>query len=74
LQIKPLSSIKDIKKNYKKLSRLLHSDLGGDDEMMKELNWAYKILIDYVENYKFSFSEDEISRQYPGEFIKKFRI
>ncbi len=41
---------------------------------MKQLNEAYKILKEYIENYKFVFNEEEITKQYPGEFIKKFRV
>jgi len=42
--------------------------------MMRELNWAYEVLRGYIKEYRFSFSEEEIVKQYPGEFIKKFRI
>ena len=41
---------------------------------MKELNEAYQTLKEYIENYKFLFSEEEIRRQYPDEYIKKFRV
>jgi hypothetical protein len=41
---------------------------------MKEVNKAYNILKDYIMNFKFSFSEDEIKKQYPNEFIKNFRV
>ncbi len=74
MDIKPLSSLKDIQKNYKKLAKNLHSDKGGNEEKMKEINEAYKILKEYIENYKFTFNEEEITKQYPGEFIKKFRV
>ena len=41
---------------------------------MQEINWAYKVLKTYIENYKFLFNEEEITKQFPGEFIKKFRV
>jgi len=41
---------------------------------MKELNKAYETLKNYAENYKFTFSDEEIQKQYPEEFIKKFRV
>ena len=41
---------------------------------MQKLNEAYEIIKNYIQNYKFTFSEEEISRQFPEEFIKKFRI
>jgi len=69
-----LSTIKDIEKNYKKLAKKFHSDIGGDEEEMKKINKAYKILKDYINNFKFTFSEDEIKKQYPKEFHKKFKV
>jgi hypothetical protein len=41
---------------------------------MKEINTAYKILKNYITNYKFTFSEDEIKKQYPEEFQKNFKV
>ena len=41
---------------------------------MQKLNEAYEIIKNYIQNYKFSFSEDEIARQFPEDFIKKFRV
>jgi len=41
---------------------------------MKEINWAYEVLKDYIFNYKFMFSEDEVNRQYPESFFKKYKV
>ena len=68
-----MSSLKDINKNYKRLAKIIHKENLGE-ERMKELNKAYEILKKYIENYKFTFSDEEIQRQYPEEFIKKFRV
>jgi len=68
-----LSSLKDINKSYKRLAKIIHKEHLGE-EKMKELNKAYEILKNYVENYKFTFSDEEIQKQYPEEFIKKFRV
>jgi len=70
-----LSSLEEINKKYKKLVKRTHPDLnGGDNDKITEINKAYEILRDYVKNYKFTFSEDEILRQYPSEFLKKFKV
>jgi len=68
LNLPPLSSITDIKRQYKKLSKKYHPDICGNDAKMKELNEAYEALMNYTHEYKFSFSEDEIKKQYPNEF------
>jgi len=70
MDIPPLSSIKDIKRQYKKLAKTYHPDSDGNEEMIHKLNESYKILMDYCENYKFTFDEYEIKRQYPDNFYK----
>ena len=70
MDIPPLSSIKDIKRQYKKLAKKYHPDKEGDEEMIHKLNESYKILMDYCENYKFTFDEYEIKRQYPDNYYK----
>jgi len=41
---------------------------------MKEINWAYEILRDYIQNYKFTFNEEEIKKQYPESFFKQYKV
>jgi len=41
---------------------------------MKEINEAYRILKNYIKNFRFTFSEDEIKKQYPEEFSKNFKV
>jgi len=38
---------RDIKSAYRKKARQYHPDLGGDEEMMKDLNLAYDLLLQY---------------------------
>jgi DnaJ-class molecular chaperone len=51
-----------------------HPDITGDNSQIENINRAFEILKGYVKNYKFSFSEDEITKQYPQEFLKKFKV
>ena len=75
MDIPPISSIKDIKRQYKKLAQKYHPDVIGNDEKMNRLNESYKILMEYCQNYKFTFDEYEIKKQYPDSFYKnKFRF
>jgi DnaJ-class molecular chaperone len=55
----------DIKKQYRFLVKKNHPDLGGDIVKLQELNVAYDLLIEYVDNFKFAFDESEISKQLP---------
>lgn len=58
---------KGLKKSYLKLSKRFHPDMPeGSEEKFREVNEAYKLLKEYVDNYKFSFEKDEFLNQYPS--------
>ena len=73
------AAMKEIKKAYRKLSHRHHPDKTGDDntaenEAMKRLNWAYKTLMDYCNDYKYSFREEAVARTYPyDEYLRTFK-
>jgi DnaJ-class molecular chaperone len=73
------ATLKEIKRAYRALAHRHHPDkLGGDDssesETMKRLNWAYKLLMDYCHEYKYSFKEEDIARIYPhDEYLRTFK-
>ena len=69
-----MSSFEDINKKYKKLVKETHPDINKENDKITEINKAYEILKSYIKNYKFTFSEDEILKQYPHEFLKKFKV
>jgi len=70
MDIPPLSSIKDIKRQYRKLSKKYHPDIVGDSKMIHKLNESYDVLMSYCENYKFTFDEYEIKKQHPDSYYK----
>ena len=75
LELPPLVSWAEIRARYKELSRRHHPDCGGDPQKMARINDAYETLRSYVENFRFTFSEEEIARQFPwNEYRKKFRF
>jgi hypothetical protein len=65
------ATLSEIKSAYKRLAHRYHPDKhsGGADEteVMKKLNWAYKLLMRYCDDYKYSFREEDIARTYPAE-------
>ena len=72
LNLDEAATMKELKNSYRKLSNLYHPDKNKspsteNDEKMKKLNWAYKILLDYCSDYKYSFKEDAVARTYPYE-------
>jgi hypothetical protein len=66
-----LETKNDIKQKYLKLSKTYHPDSQtGDTVKFQELNKAYKLLIKYIENFKFTFSQEEYQNQYPFSMKK----
>ncbi|MDQ1326662.1 MAG: hypothetical protein QG564_1787 [Campylobacterota bacterium] len=65
----------DIKKQYRFLAKKHHPDLGGEAQKMEEINYAYKLLMKYIEEFRYTFDENEISRQHPGgDYAQRFRF
>jgi len=64
----------DIKKQYRFLAKKYHPDQGGEQEKMEEINRAYKLLMHYVDQFRYTFDDEEISRQFPGaDHAERFR-
>jgi DnaJ-class molecular chaperone len=73
------ASLKEIKKAYRTLAHHHHPDkLGGgnstESEAMKRLNRAYKLLMDYINEYKYSFKAEDVAGAYPREeYLRTFK-
>lgn len=60
-------SKKDIKKRYLKLSKRYHPDMEtGSEEKFLELRKNYEILNEYMDNYSYSFEENDFKKQNPA--------
>lgn len=56
----------ELKKRYQKLSKMYHPDMQeGDENRFREINEAYKIINEYMQNFRFSLDEDEFYGQNP---------
>jgi len=65
----------EIKKQYKLLAKKYHPDVYKDQEQMAKINNAYKIIMQYIDNFKYSFDDQEINKQFPGiSHNAKFRF
>ena len=74
LALPRLISCAEIKKQYHFLAKKNHPDAGGTTERMEALNYAYKLLITYIDEFRYSFDDEEISKQFPGaDYAKRFR-
>ncbi len=69
LGLPPLVTREEIRKRYHKLVRDVHPDRpGGDAERMERINRAYETLMEYVENFRFRFDEEEMRHQDPERY------
>ena len=73
LGLRDLSTIKEIKARHRELVKRYHPDTGSvdDPEKIRNVNAAYRILLDYVTEYRFSFAEEEFYRQNPEEQLRR---
>jgi len=74
LGLPKLITKEDIRKQYHFLAKKNHPDLGGDTNDMEQINRAYKFLIHYIEEFRYTFTEEEILKQFPGaDYAQRFR-
>ena len=67
LGLREKSTLKEIKLKYKNLMKKWHPDKHPDDaekatKMSMQINEAYNIILDYCNNYEYSFDEDNIKK------------
>ncbi|TET88515.1 MAG: J domain-containing protein [Dehalococcoidia bacterium] len=72
------ATLKQIKQAYRQMAFRYHPDRGEKgvqaEEMMKQLNAAYKLLINYCSSYSYSFREEDVAKTYRyDEYLRKFR-
>jgi len=73
LGIRERSTISEIKARHRELVKRYHPDTGKVDEQetIRNINAAYRVLLDYIEEYRISFVEDEFYEQNPEERIRQ---
>lgn len=75
LSLPVFTTISELKSHYHFLALKAHPDCGGSEEEMAKINEAYAIIKDYMEQFKFTFSEEEINKQFPQELhVNRFRF
>jgi len=78
LGLPQFASLAEMKQAYRKKAFLYHPDKSSnqnaeDEQTMKRLNQAYKLLREYVAQYRYSFTEPDVSRAYPDdEYLKRY--
>lgn len=67
------ATLREIKTRHRYLVKQHHPDNGSaaNEETIRRINAAYRILQDYVTMYRFSFTEDEFYEQTPDERLRR---
>lgn len=62
----------EVKRAYRQKASRHHPDKGSeDDKEMKEVNWAYEVLMEYCRRYRFTFTEVDWERAYPEDAYRE---
>ena len=70
LNIVSKATTQELKTKYQKLSKKYHPDMpNGDEKKFIEINEAYKLILQYMQNFRFNLDEEEFYQQNP--FLKK---
>ena len=68
LSLPTLITKEEIKDQYRYMVKKYHPDKGGKDaEKIKQINSAYALLMRYIEEFRYTFDEDEVAKQLPKE-------
>ncbi len=66
------AGLREIKERHRLLAKRHHPDGGsGDETKIRQINAAYRVLLDYCGNYRFSFSQEEFLEQRPEERLRR---
>jgi DnaJ-class molecular chaperone len=72
LGLRDAASLDEIRRAYREKASRHHPDKGSeDDEQMKEINWAYELLMEYCRRYRFTFTKGDWERAYPEEAYRE---
>ena len=75
LNLPMLITKEELKTAYYVCAKQEHPDYGGSEAKMADINQAYEILKTYMDNFKFTFSDEELAKQFPEELhVNKFRF
>jgi len=74
LELPNLITKVDLKKQYRFISKKYHPDIGGSEEKQEQINSAYRLLMKYIEEFRYTFDEEEVSKQFPGvDYVNRFK-
>jgi len=68
-----VTSAKEVKEIFRTVAKNSHPDmLNGSERKMREINLAYKVLIEYIERYPIKVDEATVEKLDPEYPVKRF--
>lgn len=66
-------TLKEIRSRHRELVKRYHPDTGNADhpDQIRKINAANQVLLEYVSQYSFSFTEEEFYEQNPEEQLRR---
>ncbi len=73
LELPERASLKEIKTRHRRLVKRHHPDHDPDQapERIRDINEAYRLLLDFCASYRFCFSQEEFYEQNPEERLRQ---
>ena len=67
------ATLQEIRLRHRELVMRYHPDrgAGADEEKIRRINAAYKVIMAYIQRYKFDFSKERFWEQYPEERLRE---
>ncbi len=74
LGLNEVATLKEIKDAYWRLSHRYHPDKNNGDggEAMKEINRAFELIMDYINNYRYSFCDKDAGADFFKQHMERF--
>lgn len=69
------ATLQEIKQAYRSKVKKYHPDKTGRkgyEEKMVQINRAYETLLQYIEEYRFSFRKEDVERNDPARDMRRF--
>lgn len=72
LGLEERTTLREIKARHRELVKRHHPDAGNmsEPDTIRKINAAYRIVMDYITEYRFSFAESEFYEQNPEERLR----
>ena len=71
LHLPKMITKQEIKAQYRHLAAKHHPDRGGSEKQMQRINDAYKLLMNYIEEFRYTFDAQELAKQLPEDIHDK---